>query len=214
MVSFPVTHLTPVWIPNFLPRSKRSRLRIPNCTPSPPLPSLTPGPPRRLPSPRIPHSSKDNSLTEMGISYRWIQRYDDSSWSCFCDWNWVSGSFLCGADDSAQTLTRRKLAERYKKVMLLNHPDRGGSPYLAMKINEARRVLMRYCRWPRLHHQIMKAFETYLHRNYSMTVRVSRQSHLKHELTIEDNCGHCRNRWKIHKLVYLQWNNIKHIQFN
>lgn len=49
-------------------------------------------------------------------------------------------------DLSAQTLTRRKIADRYKRVMLLNHPDRGGSPYLAMKINEARRVLMRYCR--------------------------------------------------------------------
>jgi curved DNA-binding protein CbpA len=47
---------------------------------------------------------------------------------------------------SAQTMTKRKIKERYRKVMLLNHPDRGGSPYLAMKINEARRVLMRYCR--------------------------------------------------------------------
>jgi DnaJ homolog subfamily C member 19 len=55
-------------------------------------------------------------------------------------------SLVHGADGSAQALTRRKLAERYKRVMLLNHPDRGGSPYLAMKINEARRVLMRYCR--------------------------------------------------------------------
>jgi curved DNA-binding protein CbpA len=47
---------------------------------------------------------------------------------------------------SAQTMTTRKVKERYWKVMLLNHPDRGGSPYLAMKINEARKVLIRYCR--------------------------------------------------------------------
>jgi DnaJ homolog subfamily C member 19 len=38
-------------------------------------------------------------------------------------------------------MSRSKLAERYKSVMLANHPDRGGSPYLALKINEARRVL-------------------------------------------------------------------------
>ncbi|XP_072744827.1 mitochondrial import inner membrane translocase subunit TIM14 isoform X1 [Anoplolepis gracilipes] len=39
------------------------------------------------------------------------------------------------------TASKAKIKEQFKKVMAVNHPDRGGSPYIAAKINEAKDLL-------------------------------------------------------------------------
>ncbi|KAF8969178.1 hypothetical protein BDZ97DRAFT_1902644 [Flammula alnicola] len=63
---------------------------------------------------------------------------------------WAKGGFrakmdrkeaiaILGLKDGPKLRTQLKDAHRH--IMLANHPDRGGSPYLASKINEAKDLL-------------------------------------------------------------------------
>ncbi len=63
-------------------------------------------------------------------------------------WPCASGASVPRAAHSAacvrahsERANKAQIKEAHRKIMLLNHPDRGGSPFIATKINEASECL-------------------------------------------------------------------------
>lgn len=45
------------------------------------------------------------------------------------------------SSDEIRSLDKTMLKQKYRKALIQNHPDKGGSPFLTAKINEARELL-------------------------------------------------------------------------
>lgn len=84
------------------------------------------------------------ALTAIGLAGRYIMRQGFLTSTKYyrggfeANMSRVEASRILGISPNSSS---DKVKQAHKRIMLLNHPDKGGSPYMAAKINQAKDLL-------------------------------------------------------------------------
>eukprot|EP00696_Hemimastix_kukwesjijk_P017449 gnl/Hemi2/6131_TR2120_c0_g1_i1.p1 gnl/Hemi2/6131_TR2120_c0_g1~~gnl/Hemi2/6131_TR2120_c0_g1_i1.p1 ORF type:complete len:134 (+),score=24.79 gnl/Hemi2/6131_TR2120_c0_g1_i1:65-466(+) len=81
------------------------------------------------------------SLPKLPSSRRLVRYFSSSNTSAFVDRMTVEEALLI-LNISQRDFTKESINSNHRVLMRANHPDNGGTTYLAMKINEAKTLLL------------------------------------------------------------------------
>lgn len=92
---------------------------------------------------RVPYTASEKNYRS-GINQELQSRLNQYPGGFYSRMTETEALLILGiSSEEIEHLNATMLKRKHRKAMLQNHPDKGGSPYLAMKINEARETLER-----------------------------------------------------------------------
>lgn len=94
---------------------------------------------------KITHTNLKNFGTkyDTGLSPEILSRLDRYPGGFYMKMSEAEALMILGiSPNDIEKLDDELLRKKHRRAMFINHPDKGGSPYLASKVNEARDLLM------------------------------------------------------------------------